>query len=159
MTWHNSPSTSGTATFIQSGPVPGGLETGIYADAPGSGAPFSDSDSTQRFYPTRIRCNDFSAIPDGLNNTIMAGEIIKEGPTSAASPGGGTRSTSTYLRRTAPCPMSRTPPGTATTRFQNNPPCRAATTQFPADYAWRSRHPGGVNVAFATAASSSSRTR
>ncbi|MFO0950080.1 MAG: DUF1559 domain-containing protein [Isosphaeraceae bacterium] len=151
VTWHNYTVNFGNGDIYQSlGPVPGGYSVGIYADAPWLGAPFSDSDSTQRFYPTRARTYDFSSITDGTSNTIMAGEVIKGkgGDLRGFTWWGDAVSTSTYLPPNSRLPDVQNSSGYCKYPFQDNPPCVAATTQFPPTYAWRSRHPGGVNLVF-----------
>jgi prepilin-type N-terminal cleavage/methylation domain-containing protein/prepilin-type processing-associated H-X9-DG protein len=151
VTWHNYTVNFGNADIYQSaGPVPGGYSVGVYTDAPWLGAPFSDSDSTQRFYPTRARSASFASISDGLSNTILSGEIIKGkgADLRGFTWWGDAVSTSTYLPPNSTLPDVQNSAGYCVFPFQNNPPCRVATTQFPPTYAWRSRHPGGVNLAF-----------
>jgi prepilin-type N-terminal cleavage/methylation domain-containing protein/prepilin-type processing-associated H-X9-DG protein len=150
VTWHNYTVNFGNADIYQSlGPVPGGYSVGVYRDAPWLGAPFSDSDSTQNFYPTRARTYDFASILDGTSNTLIAGEVIKGkgGDLRGFTWWGDAVSTSTYLTPNSSLPDIQNTAGYCIYPYSNNPPCRAATTQFPPTYAFRSRHPGGVNVA------------
>jgi len=151
ITWHNYTVNFGNGDIYQSvGMVPGGYSVGIYPDAPWRGAPFSDADSTQRFYPTRAMTYNFATITDGLSNTLMAGEVIKgQGlDLRGFTWWGDAVSTSTYLQPNSRLPDIENSAGYCVYPFQNNPPCQAATTQFPPTYAFRSRHPGGVNQVF-----------
>ncbi len=150
VTWHNYTVNFGNADIYQSlGTVPGGYTVGIYP-VPWLGAPFSDSDTTQRFYPSRGRCYDFATITDGTSNTLLAGEVIKGqgGDLRGFTWWGDAVSTSTYLPPNSTLPDVQNSAGYCKYPFANNPPCIAATAQFPPTYAWRSRHPGGVNMAF-----------
>lgn len=149
VTWHNYTVNFGNADIYQSkGPVPGGYSVGVYPDAPWLGAPFSDSDVTQNFYPTRASVYDFAAITDGTSNTLLCGEVIKGKGTDLRgfTWWGDAVSTSTYLPPNSRLPDVENSSGYCVYPFQDNPPCRAATTQFPPTYAFRSRHPGGVNM-------------
>ena len=96
ITWHNYTVNFGNADIYQCrAPTPGGYyRWEMYPDVVWLGAAtFSDSDSTQRFYPSRAMCYGFASITDGTSNTLMAGEVIKgRARITAASPGGGTPS-------------------------------------------------------------------
>jgi len=152
VTWHNYGVNFGNADIYQClGPVPSGYSVGIYNDAlPWRGAPFADADATQRFYPTRAYCASFASITDGLSNTIMAGEVIKGkgADLRGFTWWGDAVSLSTYLPPNSSLPDIMNSAGYCVYPFQDNPPCRVATTQFPPTNAFRSRHPGGVNVVF-----------
>ncbi len=150
VTWHNYTCNFGNGDIYQSlGTVPGGYAVGVYPDAPWMGAPFSDSDSTQSFYPSRGRVASWANISDGTSNTLLAGEVIKgqgndlRGFTRSAD----AVSTSTYLPPNSSLPDVQNTAGYCDFNVKN-PPCRAATTAFPPTYGWRSKHPGGVNMVF-----------
>ncbi len=151
VTWHNYTVNFGNGDIYQSlGTVPGGYSVGVYPDAPWLGAPFSDSDTTQRFYPSRGQCYNFATITDGTSNTLMAGEVIKGKGRDLRgfTWWGDAVSTSAYLPPNSPLPDVQNAAGYCVYPFDNNPPCIAATGSFPPTYAFRSRHPGGVNMAF-----------
>lgn len=150
VTWHNYTCSFGNNDIYQGlGTVPGGYTVGRYIDAPWLGAPFSDSDTTQSFYPSRGRCSTFASIVDGTSNTLMAGEVIKGRGRDLRgfTWWGDAVSTSAYLPPNSTLPDVQNSAGYCDFT-QPNPPCRAATTAFPPTYAWRSKHPGGVNMAF-----------
>ncbi|RUL88122.1 DUF1559 domain-containing protein [Tautonia sociabilis] len=153
VTWHNYTCNFGNADIYQSlGTVPGGYTVGIYPDvAQWQGAPFSDSDDTQNFYPSRKRVYDFASIRDGTSNTLLVGEVIKGkgGDLRGFTWWGDAVSTSTYLTPNSSLPDVQNSAGYCKYPLEDNPPCVAATSVMPPTYAFRSRHPGGVNMGFA----------
>jgi prepilin-type N-terminal cleavage/methylation domain-containing protein/prepilin-type processing-associated H-X9-DG protein len=151
ITWHNYTVNFGNADIYQSlGPVPGGYSVGVYPDVVWLGAPFSDSDSTQRFYPTRAMCYGFASITDGTSNTLMAGEVIKGmgADLRGFTWWGDAVSTSTYLPPNSSLPDRMNSAGYCDATIRSNPPCLVSSTAFPPTIAFRSRHPGGVQMAF-----------
>ena len=151
VTWHNYTVNFGNGDIYQSlGGNPGGYAVGIYPDAPWLGAPFSDSDSTQRNYPSRGACYGFAAITDGTSNTLMAGEVIKGqgGDLRGFTWWGDAVSTATYLPPNSSLPDIMGTTGTCNFTVGSKPPCAPATTALPPTLAFRSRHPGGVQMAF-----------
>ncbi len=151
VTSHNYTVNFGNGDIYQSlGPVPGGYAVGIYPDAPWRGAPFSDSDSTQRYYPSRAACYGFAAITDGTSNTLMAGEVIKGQGNDfrGFTWWGDAVSTSTYLPPNSSLPDMMNSATYCDNTVRSNPPCLPATTALPPTLAFRSRHPGGVQMVF-----------
>jgi len=150
VTWHNYTVNFGQSDIYQDlGTVPGGYAVGRYANAPWAGAPFSDSDKSQSFYPSRGMCYGFGNITDGTSNTLLAGEVIKGqgADLRGFTWWGDAVSSSAYLAPNSPLPDVQNAAGYCDFNVKN-PPCMAATTAFPPTYAWRSKHPGGVNMAF-----------
>jgi len=101
----------------------------------------------------------FAQITDGLSNTMLAGEVVQAkgttlyyGTTSADDRGniqlGYGSGYSAYLPPNSTLP-DNTSGGGCVYPGQNNPPCTPASGfNISYYYAARSRHPGGVNVAF-----------
>jgi prepilin-type N-terminal cleavage/methylation domain-containing protein/prepilin-type processing-associated H-X9-DG protein len=151
ITWHNYIVNFGNGDIYQSlGTVGGGYTVGIYPDAPWLGAAFSDADTTQRFYPSRGRCYSFADFRDGTSNTLLAGEIVKGmgADLRGFTWWGDAVSGSTYLSPNSSLPDVQNSAGYCRSLVDGNPPCVVATTSQPPTYAFRSRHPGGVNMVF-----------
>ncbi len=113
------------------------------------GAPFDwvrASGSWLEVHPTRSR--NFSAIMDGLSNTLLIGEVIigQGSDLRGFSWWGDASGFTTYLAPNSPLP-DRIYTATYCVNRPPNPPCDVSTSTEPTNFAARSRHPGGVQVA------------
>ena len=128
-----------------------------FLNVPYGGAPFSDIDNA---LPGNggVRVFNFSTIPDGLTNTLLASECVvgtgsRLPPYNAAydlrgfSWWGSAASFVGWLTPNTSLPDVTESTGYCIYPFQGNPPCVGPTTELPRMNAARSRHPGGVNAA------------
>jgi prepilin-type N-terminal cleavage/methylation domain-containing protein/prepilin-type processing-associated H-X9-DG protein len=119
------------------------------------GAPFAwvpggagNAEIEGRVPPSRPYCYNFSAIRDGLSNTLLVGEVIigQGRDLRGFSWWGDASGFTTFLP-----PNSALPDRIYTSFYCNNnlpnPPCAVSTATDPTMFASRSRHPGGVQVA------------
>ena len=138
------------------------MEQKPYNGFPFLGAPFTEigmpySDITgyasREDSGTPMTTYAFSALTDGLSNTMMASEVIvgQSGSTSALDLRGFSWSGPASCYTALIGPNSTSPdvswPGECQYPFQQNPPCTTAATIWY--FGARSRHPGGVNVCMA----------
>jgi prepilin-type N-terminal cleavage/methylation domain-containing protein len=116
------------------------------------GAPFVDIGSPLGDYDQPARATvGFSAITDGLSNTILLSEVVVgQGQDLRGFSWWGDAATFEAFAT----PNSSFPDVLFSPLYcinqAPNPPCTSATTALPEMYAARSRHPGGVNAAMAS---------
>ena len=95
------------------------------------------------------RSQNFSAITDGLSNTMLFGEVIigQGRDLRGFSWWGDASGFTTYMPPNSPLP-DRIYTDYDCQNVKPNPPCDVATSAEPTNFAARSRHPGGVQVSF-----------
>jgi prepilin-type N-terminal cleavage/methylation domain-containing protein/prepilin-type processing-associated H-X9-DG protein len=117
------------------------------------GAPFVDIGSPFRGLTQTDRGHrpiGLSAIADGLSMTLLVSEVVvgQGRDLRGFSWWGDAAGFETYLGPNSPSPDVLFSPYYCQSEAPN-PPCAAASTDLPDNYAARSRHPGGVNTAMA----------
>ena len=95
------------------------------------------------------RSQNFSAITDGLSNTLLFGEVIigQGRDLRGFSWWGDASGFTTYMPPNSPLP-DRIYTDYYCQNVKPNPPCDVSTSAEPTNFASRSRHPGGVQVSF-----------
>ena len=115
------------------------------------GAPFADAGSplADQSRPPRPTV-DLRDLTDGLSSTLLLSEVVvgQGADLRGFSWWGDAAGFETYLTPNSPAPDVLSNPDFCQNR-PPNPPCVASTPALTDVYAARSRHPGGVNVAFA----------
>ncbi|MGE3818569.1 MAG: DUF1559 domain-containing protein [Isosphaeraceae bacterium] len=127
-----------------------------FLNVPYGGAPFTDI-SNALAGNGGARVFNFSALPDGLTNTMLVSECVvgtgSGGPPYSApydlrgfSWWGSAASFTSWMTPNSTLPDVTESNSYCIYPFQMNPPCVGPTTALPRMNAARSRHPGGVNV-------------
>jgi prepilin-type N-terminal cleavage/methylation domain-containing protein len=120
-----------------------------FQDIPFGGAPFVDigSPAGDHDQPGRPTVG-FGTFQDGMSNTMLAAEVIvgQGADLRGFSWWGDAATFETFLTPNSSFPDVMFSPYYCINQTPN-PPCIGATTALPDNYAARSRHAGGVNVA------------